>query len=381
TALRTQLVKNYAHFFDEGLPKPLIQKTKNKKEPINQGQVTSNNTEEEKDPWGSLGFDSVPEEPTHSSGDQQDGRRRNLIILIGIVSAAICLWCCLLIGVISQRDVIQDFVVRFTNPDTLEAEPQAEQPAEQQQNPPSIEIVPTEASSELSVEERIGTATPMPGQESTENKVTSTPIPEPTEVLQTMEPGFIFEDDFEDGPDPAWEVIRGDMGMEQGRYTVKQSFTRYNTYHYAILSDYYWQDVSVEIEIQKFTAFRGSNIDGLGGIIVNYQENKDAVVLVYIPGSTLVFGYLSPDGQVATIDGSSDGAIGFHTGPHVIRVEVRGDIYSAFVDNELITYTQIPGKPVGQVGLWMRTNSMKDSLDYYAPRVEWIRVEALKPEE
>ena len=212
--------------------------------------------------------------------------------------------------------------------------------------------------------------------------VTATEAPSPTINPQVVEPGFVFEDDFETGPDPKWEIISGELGMRQGWYTVTEPHPGYQTEHITILSDHIWKNVSVELEMLKLDMFTTvKERSAAGGIIVGYQENGEAIGFIFRSGSLgLEFATLSPERQWSAMKGTYSNVAHFRYGASQIRVEVKRDMTYAYVDDELATYTQVTGYKPGQVGLWFRTNSSQGSLDYYVPRFDYIKVEALPVE-
>ena len=115
--------------------------------------------------------------------------------------------------------------------------------------------------------------------------ITATSAP-PTETLEpiAIQPaGFVFEDDFTDGPDPKWKVQYGEPGMANGKYTVVAPFVEnVRTKHFTLLDQYNWGNATIEFEVSKYIAFGGEH-DGFGAIILHYDDNKGGFDSSYIP--------------------------------------------------------------------------------------------------
>jgi hypothetical protein len=214
--------------------------------------------------------------------------------------------------------------------------------------------------------------------------VTATSPPtSPTDVpVPVLENGFIFSDDFKYGPDPAWEVIYGEPGMANGKYTVVAPFNETTSKHFSVVSDLYWDNLSIDIELSAFRT--GSNIADKadGAIIVHYLPGKGGVGLLIYPGSNgIQFGLVDLFREWTLLDSTfvkgSNFTFDFIYNPYAIRVEVRGDTYLAYINGELITSATIPGYDYGLTGLWMSTNSNINDPDIYAPRFEYITIESL----
>jgi len=225
-----------------------------------------------------------------------------------------------------------------------------------------------------------GPKEPSPTVEQAIVVVTATAQPTPTSDVRNVEPGFVFEDDFETGPDPAWEVISGELGMRQGWYTVTKPFNEVKTEHFMILSEYVWNNVSIEIGIQSFYGDVQS-FNGAGGIIFRYLEDGSGIGLIFYPkGYGLEFGILSPERQWTMLDGTQATGDWISADGTTITVEVKDDLYYAYINNKLVTFTQIPNTEAGKIGLFFRTNREYNHLDQYAPRIDWIRVVSLQYE-
>jgi len=210
--------------------------------------------------------------------------------------------------------------------------------------------------------------------------VTATNEPKPTEDLGGAELGSRFEDDFEMGFGSHWEVISGELGMMQGWLTVTKPYNATRTEHFTMLPDVIWKNVVVEIEIEEFDGGNKAH-NGAGGIIIGYQEDGSAVVLVYYPsGYGMEFGLLTPEKQLNIIPGTKSDGDYIGNSSSTIKIEVKEDLVYGYINNKLVTFTQVSEPTTGEIGLWFRTSNFHSYINEYAPRIEWIRVETL-PEE
>jgi hypothetical protein len=214
--------------------------------------------------------------------------------------------------------------------------------------------------------------------------VTATqPPPTPTDIpAPVLETGFIFSDDFKYGPDPAWEVVYGEPGMANGKYTVVTPFNETISKHYSVVSDLYWDNLSIDIELSAFRTGNLSSARAYGAIIVHYLPDSGGVGLLIYPGSNgIQFGLIDSNREWTLLDSTfvkgSNFTFDFIYNPYAIRLEVRGDTYLAYINGELITSATIPDYDYGLTGLWMSTNSRLNEPNYYAPRFEYITIESL----
>jgi DNA-binding CsgD family transcriptional regulator len=215
--------------------------------------------------------------------------------------------------------------------------------------------------------------------------VTATSLPPtPTNVpAPVLEAGIIFSDDFDLGPDPAWEVINGDPGMANGNYTVVAPFNESRSKHFSVVSDLYWDNVSIEFEILNFRSHSGLQIDGQGALILHYIPDTGGVGLIFYPGRYgILFGLIDSYGQWTLLDstfveGSSSNGFDFTSSSSVFRVEIIDNIYFVYIDEELITSASIPDYDYGLTGLWMLNSKNQNEPKYYAPRFGYITIESL----
>ncbi|MBW8012295.1 MAG: hypothetical protein FVQ83_13855 [Chloroflexi bacterium] len=239
-------------------------------------------------------------------------------------------------------------------------------------------IIPGGATSTTIIEERVVeiTTTPLPVSD------TATPIPPPETPTQesVLSTGSTFTDDFELGPDPAWEIQYGEPGMANGKYTVIAPFENIKTEHFSLLRENYLGNIAVTFELSIFKGY-GSN-KGFGAMILHYQEGVGGVSFIIHPERDGVqFGILNPDREWTLLPSSlvdhGDSGFDLDERAHESRIEVIGDTYIAYINNERVTSATIPGYESGQIGLWFLTSSYFDDPDYYAARFEYITIEIL----
>jgi DNA-binding CsgD family transcriptional regulator len=209
--------------------------------------------------------------------------------------------------------------------------------------------------------------------------VTATsPPPTPTDVpAPVLEPGYVFSDNFDLGPDPAWEVIYGEPGMANGKYTVISPINEIQTTHFSLLSNLLWENVSIEIEMSEYA--RNSSRGAIFAVVIHYDSNNGGVGLYIAPSSDgIQFATISNNGEW-TLIGSSlvDDNINLGNGANIIRLDVNGDNYFAYLNNSLFTSATIKGYDKGHIGFWMKANNISDTPKYYAPRIDNITIESL----
>lgn len=223
---------------------------------------------------------------------------------------------------------------------------------------------------------------PSPVVEYVEVVITATSLPSsPTpEPIVVQEPGFVFVDDFELGPDPAWEVQYGEPGMSSGNYSVLAEFdTDIRTKHFALIDGLIWDDVQIDFRLDAFEPFH-SGQDAEGAVILHYDELNGGVGFRIFPGSDgLEFGILSPDKEWTEIPSSHvDDSPSLYNRSHSFRIEVIGDAYIAYVDDVRYTSASIEGFDVGKIGLWFLASKAVSYQENFAPRFQEIRIESME---
>jgi hypothetical protein len=214
------------------------------------------------------------------------------------------------------------------------------------------------------------------------NPVIVSPTDPPTEtIVPEIQPtGSVFFDDFENTLSPQWKVIYGQLDMFDGKLTVVDPSRTPNAYHYIILDNLYWKDLTIEIELAPFDgAFYGGEADSIGAIVLHQNNDAPSVGLrFYTASDGLQFGTLSTEGEwllpTSLVDGFANDFT-LHDRVHTIKVVAKGLSYTAYIDNRKITSTSIPGNEIRVVGLWFKTSTV-DKPDFFAPRIESVKITA-----
>lgn len=233
------------------------------------------------------------------------------------------------------------------------------------------------------------TSTPQPVQPtSTANVILVTATLPPTtdtpEVPLANPPGFTFFDDFEDGPDPAWEVKYGEVGMANGKYLITTPFNEKHTDHLAILSGQIWRNASVTFKLAPFQfIFVNTSADATGALVLRYQADQDSVGVLFYPNWLgIEFGILSPNGEWTPYGGSlvqgDEGEFNLTEGENEIRVDVIGNTYLVYVNGKQVNSATIPGLEVGEIGFWFQSGTFSDDVETYSPRIEEIQIESME---
>ena len=253
----------------------------------------------------------------------------------------------------------------------------------------ALEFIATQGeATQMVLETTANAPTPLPYPTYTAQPVvvitaTSAHATDTPEPITVQAPGFVFEDDFEDGPDPGWKIQYGEPGMANGKYTVVAPFVEnVKTNHFALLDEYNWGNATIEFEVSEYDSF-ASNRDGYGALILHYDHNKGGVGFIIHPHVQGVqFGTLNPNKEWTYIPGSLVGGQDYagdfqlYSRGYRFRVEVTGDTYIAYVEDRMVTSATIPGYQYGKIGFWFLTGDMRADPEYYAPRFEYITVES-----
>jgi hypothetical protein len=208
----------------------------------------------------------------------------------------------------------------------------------------------------------------------------------PTETISyTIQPvGYEFFDDFEFGLSDQWEIQYGQLGMVDGKLTVTAPSKGTQTYHYIVLDDLYWGDMTIEVELAPFDGIHyGCDANGAGEIILHQGLDSQAAGFMYCARYEGVqLGTFIDDGEWSILPGSYVSGwpqnFSFHGGWHTIKIVSKGGTYVAYIDNKKITSATIPGSKIGAVGLWFRTHT-SDSPELYSPRIESIKIVSNAP--
>jgi DNA-binding CsgD family transcriptional regulator len=167
---------------------------------------------------------------------------------------------------------------------------------------------------------------------------TNTSIPVPSMALP-------FEDSFDNGARPEWQPQSGVWRMVNGMYKADPS----DDMQVTLVGDDAWTDYAVDVDVHE---------NGIGGypvrVIVRAQGGRYVALETACCESNLVVVGDGPDRIVAHSDtGGLKNRVYEWTQSH-LRVEVRGDIYTAYSDGTLLFTAQEGTLTRGMVGLGMQ---------------------------
>lgn len=221
------------------------------------------------------------------------------------------------------------------------------------------------------------TATPGPSPIATSIPPTATPTPSPT-VSPTATPtpslSLPFFDDFDAGPKAEWEVISGHWGMVQGKYTLTD-ISGSPVVGISVVGDAEWRDYMVEADISGLGHgwWEGSGDDSMAAILIRVQDDGRAVGLL-VDRDFLEFEILEGDSWTV-VPGTR--VAGYGEGGAHIKVEVKRNVYAAYIDGKMITSFSDDRFTSGKVGLWLKSWTL-DASDWRAvPKVDNFKVTKL----
>jgi hypothetical protein len=149
----------------------------------------------------------------------------------------------------------------------------------------------------------------------------------------TPEPSTLFFDDFEDGLDPAWEVVSGDVVIVNGRLTTSGGAT-------LLVGDRSWVNYEVECDSWSSSAYPSNRL------WVRVQDVDDYAYFRW-RGFDTNWGIMR-NGSAQVVPNSESGYIG--TGHHLIRVVVSDSEYRAYISGARVSSfidNRFPDGPVG----------------------------------
>jgi hypothetical protein len=200
---------------------------------------------------------------------------------------------------------------------------------------------PTPAPTQTPIERTVvvvATATPGPAA-ATQTPIVETVIvvatPTPVPPTPTSEPNILFFDDFEDGLDPAWEVVSGEVIVVNGRLTATEGGAT------LMVGDPSWSDYVIQCESWSDSAYPSNFIrvrvqDMDNHIYFRWRgfDSNWAIVL---------------EGNAQAVPNSKSGNIG--TGHPVIRVVVTGNEYRAYISEKRFSSFIDDRFPSGRVAI------------------------------
>ena len=226
------------------------------------------------------------------------------------------------------------------------------------------------------------TATPGPTPTATLVPPTPTHSPSPTALptaTSTPEPALLFFDDFDAGPKQDWEVTSGTWGMAGGKYTMTDvsggSVTGGSATGVSVVGDIGWRDYAVEADVSGlyFSDWFVSQ-DSMAAILVRMQDDGRGVGLMI--GEQFLDWEILEGGSWTVVSGTRVGGYG-EGGAH-IKIEVRGNVFAAYVDGKMITSFSDVRFPSGKVGVWLQSSPRLDASDWRAvPKIDNFKVTKL----
>jgi len=225
------------------------------------------------------------------------------------------------------------------------------------------------------------TATPGPSPTATLVPPTPTHSPSPTALppaTSTPSLSLPFFDDFDAGPKPDWEALSGKWGMAQGKYTLTDVSGSPVT-GISVVGDSGWRDYAVEADVSGLDTGHdyygyGDRQSSMAAILVRMQNNGSAVGLM-VDERFLDWEILEGDSWTVVPGTRVDGY--GEEGAH-IKVEVRGNIFAAYVDSKVITSFSDDRFPSGKIGLWLQSSGVLDASDWRAvPKIDNFKVTKL----
>lgn len=192
----------------------------------------------------------------------------------------------------------------------------------------------------------IASPTSVPTTSTTEVEPADTikPASTPTTAARKLPPGVLFEDDFTDVLDPQWEVVKGDWRTANGELTT---ISRDEEWSVMLVGDDEWTDYAVELDLNTnndvYSSFqvlvRARDWDnGMAFWTVDYREPK----------------WFSQEGGESTllVEGKRP-----NDQSQKLRVEVKGDMYTAYINGVKWISINDPTFSKGKVGVAMYCDS------------------------
>lgn len=184
------------------------------------------------------------------------------------------------------------------------------------------------------------TPTPIVTTLPTPTAVPTSPTPSPTAVP------LPFKDDFDTGLRPEWQALQGTWRMVDGTYAADETD---HQWAYTMMGDLVWQDYAVEVDVAT-GCVGGEHI----ALLLRSKDRSEGVQLQ--ANYTEMKWVLYHNGQSKEIAVADKGLPWDCSGvvPSRIshlRLEVKGNIYSAYLDGELVSRVQDDTFVAGRVGL------------------------------
>lgn len=182
-----------------------------------------------------------------------------------------------------------------------------------------------------------------------------TPTPSPVPEARMSLP---FEDTFNEGPRPEWEVLQGTWRMVDGAYGTDEEAQ----WSYVMVGDPGWQDYGIEVDV----AGRHLGTTKAIAFFVRTEDLNSGMRFDIDPWSARWV--LHQDGAVTEI-AKSEGRLPYgSTSKWVVsrlKVEVQGTMYSVYLNGQLVSRIQDDTFASGRVGLATYRSSDKVRFDNF----------------
>lgn len=312
-----------------------------------------------------------PEDFAGIEPNRRNNRSRRVVTIIGFVIGFLVIMACIGTLFIQNNNLRNQISVLST--ENLSAQTILKETVIQE----VVQIVTEEVTREVTVvvPPTSGPEEPLATQEQIVVVVTATPPPPtPTQEGQLVSPGESFFDDFEEGIDPAWIILSGEIGMSNGKMTVITPYTQgRGMTHLVQLDNLIWENYRATIDLAGFPAQHESS---MGCILIRYNPNGESIGLRFSGYTGYVeLGYFSKNQEWTPYPGTYYS--NYFGTPNSIRIESRGEIYKVFINEDLVASATISGPTSGFFGIWI-LSSGEDNAAEYAPRFEYIRLEAFE---
>ncbi len=200
------------------------------------------------------------------------------------------------------------------------------------------------------------THTSVPSSTPTARRPTSTPTATPTIATPTATPkvALPFEDNFDVGKlKPEWEILDGDWRIVNDRLST---ISRKREWSRMLVGDPSWRNYAVQVDANLARGGQGMRV------LVRAQDSKNMMAF-YVRRQYGESGWwIKRDGEWHLLQKEREVGI-----DSTIRVEVREDLYSAYVDGQRWLSINDATFETGRVGLglYCDSNSNCSSVEYF----------------
>ena len=192
---------------------------------------------------------------------------------------------------------------------------------------------------------------------STSGVFTSTPAQISTPPTKQAQ-GVLFEDDFNDGLDRAWEIVRGNWVVANAKLTTASRDKEWSS---MVVGDDKWTDYTIDLEVD-FNWALGTPANPIE-IQVRVQDSDNKMVFAAGNKGYEAKWYAVKDGESTTLYTGKT----MSNDPFELRVEVKGDSYVAYVEGEkwLSVYDSTLSHGKVGVAMFCATETNCDTIDNF----------------